>query len=66
MATSLLNNLLNFKTGNHNKLHSKRNETFTLSRKLVNEKNKYAPTYFATQYIIDADIKGCFDNISHE
>jgi hypothetical protein len=27
------------------------------------DKNK---SYYDTQYLIDADIKGCFDNISHK
>ena len=65
MATSLLNSLLLYKTGNKSKTNSGRNKTFTLSRE-VKDRNKYAPTYFSTLHILDADINGCFDNISHE
>lgn len=32
---------------------------------LLNPTDKNPKHYFETKYIFDADIKGCFDNISH-
>lgn len=41
MATSLLNSLLLYKTGNQSKIKSGRKKTFTISRE-VKDSNKYA------------------------
>jgi retron-type reverse transcriptase len=65
-ATNILNGLLIFRSGNKNKVNSKRNKEFVYNWVRKNANNKYASTYYNPLFLIDGDIKGCFDNISHE
>lgn len=58
---------------NGNVKYTKRNKTFSESTGLKNNINNYkeinknyTPSFYSTKFILDADIKGCFDNISHD